>query len=129
MDHERDVDVRCDDLLARHARRRLVRRPTGDRRPSREHDGDRSGRVERDPVTDDGELLAWGLPAEAIRDPASALAVRRQDVVLAPMLHCDAPGHESLSGVRLERGIPVVVPAERLKLGHVAHCRRPVSRR
>ena len=41
------------------------------------------------------------------------LAVRRQDVVLAAMLHRDPPGCEALSGVRLERGAPGVVPAER----------------
>jgi hypothetical protein len=118
LDDEHDVDVRRDDLLTRHAGRRLVGSAPGDRRSTRQDRSDGSGCVEGDPVADDGQLGTVRLPAQPTRDPSAPLAVLRQDVVLAAMLNCDARGPEPLRPERLERCVPGLVPAERLEIGH-----------
>ena len=79
---------------------------------------DRSRRVERHPVADDRKGPSIGLAPQAARDAASSLARLDHQVVLAAMLHRDACGHEARSRVRLERGAPVLVPAELLEFGH-----------
>ena len=115
---EHDVNVGSDHLLARDAGCRLVCGATGDRRSPRHDVDDRARRVERDPVADDRKRGSIRLPPQAARDAAALLPRGRHHVVLAAMLNRDASRHESLLGVRLERGAPGVVPAERLEFRH-----------
>ena len=50
--------------------------------------------------------------------PPALLARLRQDVVGAAVLDRDAPRLEAFVAIRLERGAPGVVPAERREVGH-----------
>ena len=114
-------------------RRRSRRSPARARRPTRARAlrGARSSsgaearrrwrpsRVERDPVADDREARSRSdRSPEPARDPAPLLPVGCEHVVLAAMLHRDASGRVPLLGVRLERGAPAVVPAERREIRH-----------
>ena len=136
MDDEHDVDVRRDDLLSRDAGRRLVSRAARDRRSARHDVDDGAGRVECDPVADDGKRRSIRRAPETARDAAAPRSRRGHDVVLAAMLHGDSSRHESLLRVRLECGAPGIVPAERREfehgrsvphraVGRAAQCRPP----
>ena len=76
--------------------------------------------VERDPVADHGHRGAIGLSPETTRDLGSPLSFARQDVVFTAMLNGDAARHEPIRAIRLERGVPAVVPAERREVEHLA---------
>ena len=76
--------------------------------------------VEHDPVADHRHRGAIGRSPQATRDLGPLLPFVRQDVVGAAVLNGDAAWHEPIRAIRLERGIPAVVPAERREVEHLA---------